>query len=278
MVSEIEGLVKKGVTEFVLTGIHLSSYGLDFSEDGMKITDYKAALNEEINLLTLIQKVHEIEGVKRLRIGSLEPRIMTEEFARTLASLPKVCPHFHLALQSGAKETLKRMNRHYTPEDYRAAVENLRAVYDRPANTTDVITGFPGETEEEFEESKRFFTETGFFEPNIFPYSRRRGTVADKMKNQVPDAVKKARTDVMLRLGEESSKAYSESLVGKETEVLSETQVPAEKVPEEVKKSLTGTVYSGHTREFLTVYMSAESPNEVRTGVIRKAGPYYVVE
>ena len=161
----------------VLTGIHLSSYGKDFPE-------------ENIGLIDLIRKVHEIDGVERIRLGSLEPRIVTEEFAKELSSMPKVCPHFHLSLQSGSEETLKRMNRHYTPEEYLEGCSRLRRAFDNPAITTDVIVGFPGETKEEFEETRRFLETVHFYEMHIFKYSRRGGTRADRMPDQIPEEKK----------------------------------------------------------------------------------------
>ena len=162
VVAEVRELAAAGYQEVVLTGIHLSSYGVDFKEEEKKE-----------NLLSLIKQVHEVEGIRRIRLGSLEPRIITEEFAQALASMPKFCPHFHLSLQSGCDKTLKRMNRHYTTEEYAAGCEILRRYFDNPAITTDVIVGFPGETEEEFEETKAFLERIGFYEMHIFKYSRR---------------------------------------------------------------------------------------------------------
>ena len=164
--SEVRTLAEKGYREVVLTGIHLSSYGVDFTE-------------EKENLLGLIQRIHRIPGIERIRLGSLEPRIVTEEFASELAALPKLCPHFHLSLQSGCDETLKRMNRHYTAAEYAHGCEILRKAFEQPAITTDVIVGFPGETEEEFQETKRFLEQIGFYEMHIFKYSRRAGTRAE---------------------------------------------------------------------------------------------------
>ena len=277
VIEEITALSEAGLSEFVLTGIHLSSYGLDFRENGQKSADYKDVADNDVNLLTLIEKVHAIPGVKRLRIGSLEPRIMTRAFAEGLARLPKVCPHFHLALQSGSDGTLKRMNRHYTAAEYGEAVQNLRAVYENPAITTDVITGFPGETEAEFGETLKFFDSIGFFEPNVFPYSRRHGTVADRMENQIPEETKKARSEVLIARGEESSERYRKSLLGKAAEVLTEAEKRPEEVPTGLREVLSGPVFTGHTREFVTVYTEGLQSGEIRRGILYEAnGIYYV--
>lgn len=209
---EIEGLAKKGCCEFVLTGIHISSYGMDFKE--------------KTSLLDLILQIRKIEGVKRIRLGSLEPRIVTEEFAKALGGIEEICPHFHLSLQSGCDEILKRMNRHYTAAEYKDGVDRLRKYFDAPAITTDVIVGFPGETDEEFARTEAFLRETGFFEMHIFPYSAREGTVAAKMKGQVPGEIKKSRSRRLLELEKEQSVQYRRQFVGcEETVLFEETKV-----------------------------------------------------
>lgn len=209
---EIEGLAKKGCCEFVLTGIHISSYGMDFKE--------------KTSLLDLILQIRKIEGVKRIRLGSLEPRIVTEEFAKALGGIEEICPHFHLSLQSGCDETLKRMNRHYTAAEYKDGVDRLRKYFDAPAITTDVIVGFPGETDEEFARTEAFLRETGFFEMHIFPYSAREGTAAAKMKGQVPGEIKKSRSRRLLELEREQSVQYRRQFVGcEETVLFEETKV-----------------------------------------------------
>ena len=230
VVAEVRELATAGYQEVVLTGIHLSSYGVDFKEEEKKE-----------NLLSLIKQVHEVEGIRRIRLGSLEPRIITEEFAQALASMPKFCPHFHLSLQSGCDKTLKRMNRHYTTEEYAAGCEILRRYFDNPAITTDVIVGFPGETEEEFEETKAFLERIGFYEMHIFKYSRRAGTRADRMPEQVPEQVKSVRSEVLLKLEKQMSKAYRESFSGKKKTVLLEE-----------KTEIGGRAYMiGHTMEYV---------------------------
>ena len=218
VVQEVTTLSGNGYKEVVLTGIHLSSYGVDFEEqEARKKTD----------LLTLILAVHEIPGIERIRLGSLEPRIITEEFAKTIAGLPKMCPHFHLSLQSGCDATLKRMNRRYTTGEYYEKCELLRKYFDHPALTTDVIVGFPGETEEEFEESKAFVDKVNFYETHIFKYSKREGTRAAVMENQVPEQIKAERSAQLIELGAKKQEAYEKEMVGKDVEILVEE--PAQK-------------------------------------------------
>ena len=193
IVNEVKTLAATGVKEVVLTGIHISSYGTDL---------------ENISLIELIEAIHEIEGIKRIRLGSLEPRIITEEFAKRIAGLEKICPHFHLSLQSGCDKTLKAMNRKYNTEEYYEGCVRLREVFENPAITTDVIVGFPGETEEDFSETRKFLEKVHFYEMHIFKYSRRKGTVADKMKEQVADTVKSERSAVLLALEKAQSLEY----------------------------------------------------------------------
>lgn len=245
---EIKGLVKKGYQEFVLTGIHISSYGVDFLSDDLqqdvetRVKDKRQAdkmqmLREQADksnddevvyfkgvsrLLSLIETIHAIDGVERIRLGSLEPRIVTDGFAKRMSELPKICPHFHLSLQSGCDATLQRMNRHYTTKEYKNGVESLRKYYDNPAITTDVIVGFPGETDEEFVCTQKFLKEINFFEMHIFPYSRRKNTVAANMPGQVDGEIKKQRAHEILKLEEEQSYQYRTSFLGTEEEVLFE--------------------------------------------------------
>lgn len=235
VVNEVERLAKNGYQEVVLTGIHLSSYGIDFIED-----------NE--NLLSLIQAVHDVEGIRRIRLGSLEPRIITEQFARTLSALPKMCPHFHLSLQSGCNTTLKRMNRRYTSEEYYEKCTLLRKYFENPALTTDVIVGFPGETDEEFQESRAFIEKVRFYETHVFKYSKRQGTKAAVMEEQVSEQVKSTRSDILLTLNEERRRAYEKDFAGKEVEILVEESV-------EIGGKLMQT---GHTREYMKVALKAK--------------------
>ena len=206
VLKEVEALAAGGFQEVVLTGIHLSSYGID----------------KGTTLLQLIEEVHKISGIRRIRLGSLEPRIITEEFAGKLASLEKICPHFHLSLQSGCDATLKRMNRRYTAEEYYEKCQLLRKHFDHPALTTDVIVGFPQETEEEFETTRAFLEKVNFYETHIFKYSRRQGTKAAVMEGQVADQIKAARSEILISVGEIHKKAYEDRLIGTRQEVLFE--------------------------------------------------------
>ena len=239
---EVRGLAKKGYQEVVLTGIHLSSYGLDF-KDG---TD----------LLALIRRIHQVDGIKRIRFGSLEPRIITDEFAKALSELPKVCPHFHLSLQSGCDDVLKRMNRHYTCEEYEERCQILRRYFEQPAITTDVIVGFPGETDEEFRQTKEFLKTIRFYEMHVFKYSRRAGTRADRMPDQVPEPVKTERSAELLSLEAEMSREYRSTFLGKTEEILLEEPV-----------EINGQRYMiGHTKEYVkgAVLLGKREPEDLK--------------
>ena len=243
VISEAAALVEAGYQEVVLTGIHISSYGIDLEGAG---------------LLSLIRELHGIEGLKRIRLGSLEPRIITREFAEGLKALPKVCPHFHLSLQSGCDNTLKRMNRHYLASEYYEKVELLRQIYDMPAITTDVIVGFPGETEEEFEITRAFLEKVDFYEMHVFKYSRRQGTNAAKMKDQVKDGIKTERSNILLSLEREQSRRFRQRFIGRTVEVLMEE--PA---------VIDGKSYmTGHTKEYVKVALETQEnlSNRIITG------------
>lgn len=234
VVAEVTDLAKNGYQEVVLTGIHLSSYGIDFE-------------NED-NLLSLIRAVHEIEEIKRIRLGSLEPRIITEEFVQAIAALPKMCPHFHLSLQSGCNEILKRMNRRYTSEEFYEKCEILRKYFEKPALTTDVIVGFPQETEEEFETTYEFLKKICFYETHIFKYSKREGTKAAVMQGQIPEQIKAKRSARLIELGEKNRRAYEESFLGKTVEVLVEE-----------KSDVNGKeMWTGHTKEYMKIALESE--------------------
>ena len=229
VLKEVHSLAEKGYKEVVLTGIHLSSYGVDFPEE------------KKETLISLIRAVHEIEGIQRIRLGSLEPGIVTREFAEGIATLPKVCPHFHLSLQSGCDETLERMNRRYRSGEYRERCELLREVYENPALTTDVIVGFPQESEEEFQKSYDFVDGIHFYETHIFKYSRRQGTKAAAMDGQLTEAEKARRSEKMIEMHHRHAKDYERSMLGKELEVL---------IEEEYTKD--GQIwYLGHSREYI---------------------------
>lgn len=210
ILEEMERLAESGCKEVVLTGIHLSSFGLDRSEEGAD------------TLIDIIEKVNDIHGIERIRLGSLEPLIVTEDFVKRLVKCEKVCPHFHLSLQSGCDETLKRMNRRYTSEEFLKGVNLLRKYYEKPAITTDVIVGFPGETEEEFCKTKEFLEKVCFYELHVFKYSRRKGTVADKMPDQIDENIKSERSNVLIELDERLSKKFREAYIGKHVRILTE--------------------------------------------------------
>ncbi|SET49744.1 tRNA (N(6)-L-threonylcarbamoyladenosine(37)-C(2))-methylthiotransferase MtaB [Lacrimispora sphenoides] len=212
VVEEVKRLTTSGYQEIVLTGIHLSSYGKDFPEE------------ERLTLLDLIKSIHDVEGLKRIRLGSLEPRIVTEEFASELAGLHKICPHFHLSLQSGCDNTLKRMNRHYTTEDYLNRCQILRKAFKNPAITTDVIVGFPGERSEDFQVTKEYLKNVQFYEMHVFKYSKRNGTRAAVMPDQVPESIKAERSNDLLCLEKEMSLEYRKSWLGSRVEVLMEEE------------------------------------------------------
>ena len=226
---EVRSLAENGYKEVVLTGIHFSSYGIDF--------------DKERHLLDLIRAVHQIEGIERSRLGSLEPGIITEEFAEAISKLPTMCPHFHLSLQSGCNATLKRMNRRYTSEEYADRCGILRKYFENPALTTDVIVGFPGETEEEFEASRNFVDSIDFYETHIFKYSRRHGTKEAAMSVQLTEAEKAVRSDKMLELHQKRAAEYEISLLGKTLEVLLEEEVEID----------GNAYYLGHSREYVKV-------------------------
>lgn len=247
VLDEVGRLAEKGYQEIVLTGIHLASYGADCGE----------------NLLHLIQEVHKIKGIRRIRLGSLEPGIVTEEFARELSGLPKICPHFHLSLQSGCDATLARMNRKYTAAEYESSCGYLRKYFEHPALTTDVIVGFPGETEEEFAATKAFLEKIHFYEMHIFKYSKRQGTKAAVMENQVPEEIKTKRSAELLELSGRMSKEFREYYKGSIQEVLFEelTEVDGRKM------------YTGYTREYVKAVAEPTEPleNKMRKGCLIKA-------
>lgn len=233
VIAEVTELAESGIKEVVLTGIHISSYGKDKNNEGA--------------LIDLIDAISKIKGIKRIRLGSLEPGIITEDFVRRVSANKKVCPHFHLSLQSGCNTILKRMNRKYTREQYFEKCEMLREAYDAPALTTDVIVGFPGETDEEFEETVQYLTELNLYEMHIFKYSPRKGTVAAAMKDQVSPEVKNKRSDVLLELAERGKKAYEAKYEGAELEVL----------VEEVLHREDGTYLRGHTERYMDILIKA---------------------
>ena len=249
VLSEVETLAAKGYKEVVLTGIHLSSYGVDFPKE------------ERESLLSLIQAVSRVEGISRIRLGSLEPRIITEEFLEGIVKTGKVCPHFHLSLQSGCNKTLKNMNRRYSAQEYGEKCELIRKFYPAPALTTDVIVGFPQETEEDFEESYEFVKKIHFYETHIFKYSRRHGTKAASMDGQLTEAAKAQRSDRMLELHEIRAREYEEAMIGKKMELLLEEEIEIDGRP----------WYVGHSREYVRAVISKTDAHRVNDLVTVKA-------
>lgn len=234
VIEEVKNLAANGYKEVVLTGIHLSSYGKDL---------------EKGSLIEVIEEINKIEGIERIRLGSLEPRIITEEFAERLAKVDKICPHFHLSLQSGCDETLKRMNRHYSIEEYEHSLELLRKAFDRPALTTDVIVGFAGETEEEFAVTVESLERMNLYEMHIFKYSVRKGTRAEKMPNQVPEQIKTKRSNVLLEMAARHKNEYEKQWIGSEEEILAEEMV-----------EMNGETYlTGHTKRYVKIAVKTQN-------------------
>lgn len=246
VIAEVERLAANGFKEVVLTGIHLSSYGVDFEE--------------ATGLLELIQAVNAVKGIERIRLGSLEPKIVTEHFASELSKLDKICPHFHLSLQSGCDATLKRMNRKYTTKEYERGCELLRKYFVHPAITTDVIVGFPGETEEEFEQTKAYLEHIHFYEMHIFKYSKRKGTRAAVMPDQIDEQIKAARSEKLIALGHDMSKEFRKFYIGKNEEVLFE------------EKTVIGDkeYFVGYTKEYVKVAKKTDEnlENQIVSGRI----------
>ncbi len=246
VIAEVERLAANGFKEVVLTGIHLSSYGVDFEE--------------ATGFLELIQAVNAVKGIERIRLGSLEPKIVTEHFASELSKLDKICPHFHLSLQSGCDATLKRMNRKYTTKEYERGCELLRKYFVHPAITTDVIVGFPGETEEEFEQTKAYLEHIHFYEMHIFKYSKRKGTRAAVMPDQIDEQIKAVRSEKLIALGHDMSKEFRKFYIGKNEEVLFE------------EKAVIGDkeYFVGYTKEYVKVAKKTDEnlENQIVSGCI----------
>lgn len=246
VIAEVERLAANGFKEVVLTGIHLSSYGVDFEE--------------ATGLLELIQAVNAVKGIERIRLGSLEPKIVTEHFASEISKLDKICPHFHLSLQSGCDATLKRMNRKYTTKEYERGCELLRKYFVHPAITTDVIVGFPGETEEEFEQTKAYLEHIHFYEMHIFKYSKRKGTRAAVMSDQIDEQIKAARSEKLIALGHDMSKEFRKFYIGKNEEALFE------------EKAVIGDkeYFVGYTKEYVKVAKKTDEnlENQIVSGRI----------
>lgn len=238
VVSEITDIAKKGIKEVVITGIHIASYGIDF--------------DNKIGLIDLLEKINKIDGIERIRLGSLEPKLITEQFIEKLSKLEKICDQFHMSLQSGCVETLKRMNRKYTTQDFEKGVKILRNAYPNSLLTADIIVGFPGETEEEFNTTYDFLKKIGFYKIHTFKYSKRKGTVAEKMPNQISSQLQEERSKKIIELSNEMQNSYNSSYVGKKVKVLFEEK--------------EGEEYKGHTSNYMLIRVKAEEnlENEIK--------------
>lgn len=245
IISEVKEMAQKGIKEIVITGIHIASYGRDFEQ--------------KIGLIDLVEEMNQIQGIQRIRLGSLEPTIITEEFVKRLQKLEKICNHFHLSLQSGSDETLKRMNRRYTTQEFRVAVNLLRNAYKEVALTTDIIVGFPGETQQEFNATFQFLEEINFYKMHIFKYSPRKGTKASEMPNQVDGNKKEERSNRLIQLSDKNQKEHNSKYLGKECEVLFEEH--------------EGEYWKGHTTNYIVVYAKTELEkldNSIHTVIIKQ--------
>lgn len=250
VVEEIRGIASEGIQEVVITGIHVASYGKDFDKND--------------GLIELLEEINKIERIKRIRLGSLEPQIITDSFINRLTKLEKICHHFHLSLQSGCDETLKRMNRKYNTEIFREIVERLRKAYKDVILTTDIIVGFPGETEEEFNQTYEFLNEIKFYKMHVFPYSPRRGTVAEKMPNQIDGNIKEERSKKLIELSNRNQEEYNKEYIGKKVEVLFEEK--------------EGEFYKGHTQNYIVVKYKTDEhlENIIKAVEIKKSSIDYI--
>ncbi len=230
VIEEAKKIVENGIKEIVITGIHIASYGKDF--------------NENIKLIDLLENLNKVDGLHRIRLGSLEPTIVTEEFAERLSKLDKICDHFHLSLQSGCDETLSRMNRKYTTKEFENVTKILRKYFPNVLLTTDIIVGFPGETDNEFKETYKFLEKIAFYKMHVFKYSPRKGTKAAIMPNQIDGAIKEQRSRKLIELSNKNEKNYNHSYIGKQVEVLFEEK--------------NGNYYKGHTKNYMMVMLEGE--------------------
>lgn len=256
IISEITKIAKEGIKEVVITGIHIASYGKDFKE--------------KYGLIDLLEQINQIEGIQRIRLGSIEPLLITDEFVRRLTKLEKVCHHFHLSLQSGCDETLRRMNRRYNTEEFGKIVEKLRSAYSDVILTTDIIVGFPAETEEEFNSTYEFLKKINFYKMHIFKYSSRKGTKAAAMESQIDGKIKEERSNKLIELSNENEKRYNESYVGKTVQVLWEEE--------------KNGIYKGHTENYILaecqkreVNISEKLENCIKTARVKKAENDYIL-
>lgn len=249
ILEELETLAKNGYREVVLTGIHLSSYGLT-----QNYNTFANSSGTNTELLNVIIAASKVDGIDRIRLGSLEPRLLTDEFVAGLSQIEKLCPHFHISLQSGCDEVLKRMNRHYDTKEYESKVELLRQTFEHPAITTDVIVGFPGETEEEFNITREYLNRINLYECHIFKYSRRSGTVADKMPGQLTEKVKQTRSSILIADSDKRKREYMEYYVGKNVRIL----------PEEVQQFGNESMLTGYTKQYVKCAIRGDISKEHR--------------
>lgn len=241
IISEITEIAKNGIKEVVITGIHIASYGRDFKE--------------EIGLINLLEEINKIEGIERIRLGSLEPNLITEEFIKRLGKLEKICDQFHMSLQSGCDETLKRMNRKYTTKDFEESVKKLRRVYPNSLLTADIIVGFPGETDEEFNTTYNFLKKIGFYKIHTFKYSKRKGTIAEKMPDQISPELQEERSKKIIDLSNEMQRKYNDNYIGKEVKVLFEEK--------------QGKYYRGHTTNYMIIQVETEEDLENKIRIVQ---------
>ncbi len=258
ILEEIKKIAQKGIKEVVITGIHLASYGKDFKNEEVKEYRKKYGYDEQYDefnpkddlqsggfrLIELLEQINKIDGIERIRLGSLEPKLITENFIHRLTKIEKICPHFHLSLQSGCDKTLKNMNRRYTTAEFRSSINLIRKYYKDVSLTTDIIVGFPGETDNDFEETYKFLTEIKFYKMHIFKYSPKKGTVAAKMPNQIDGKIKEERSKKLIELSDKNEEEYNRETIGKTVNVLFEEKV--------------GEYYKGHTTNYITVNAKSE--------------------
>lgn len=278
IIEEITEISKKGIKEVVITGIHLASYGKDFEESNVKkyreIYNYNSEY-EKFNpkddlhtggfrLIELLEQINKVDGIERIRLGSLEPKLINEEFVNRLKKIDKICDHFHLSLQSGCNKTLKNMNRRYTVEEFENSVKILRKEYPKVALTTDIIVGFPNETEEDFEETYKFLNKIKFYKMHIFKYSPRKGTVAEKMPNQIDGKLKDERSRKLIELSDKNEEEYNKNLIGKKVEVLFEEKEDG--------------LYRGHTTNYITVNVKTDEELEDQIKTVEIIDTYNKLE
>ena len=258
ILEEIKKIAQKGIKEVVITGIHLASYGKDFKNEEVKEYRKKYGYDEQYDefnpkddlqsggfrLIELLEQINKIDGIERIRLGSLEPKLITENFIHRLTKIEKICPHFHLSLQSGCDKTLKNMNRRYTTAEFRSSINLIRKYYKDVSLTTDIIVGFPGETDNDFEETYKFLKEIKFYKMHIFKYSPKKGTVAAKMSNQIDGKIKEERSKKLIELSDKNEEEYNRETIGKTVNVLFEEKV--------------GEYYKGHTTNYITVNAKSE--------------------